>query len=393
MSRLISALGILVVLLGVFSLGVVGAHKLPVVENVYATLAGIKRAALSSPSPSPRPTLRSSPAPPLPTEPPVAAMATNTITVKTNTPGLTGTVLVALRSFFPNYPQRLVEIDRSGKVTWQYLVPDKGSVIDARKLPNGDVIYNTVDPSLYDLAFKQAAFSGGQVTEVDRSGKVVRTMRLPVTHSVDVLPNGDLLLADAGRNLVTETDPTGKVVWSWDAHDHLKAYGTGNFAGYQNTLQLINPDTMRIDEGPEWLHINNAQRLPNGDTLISLRNLNQVVEVNPAGDIVWVFGPEVVKQQHCATVLPNDHLLLVDNGNARVIEVDRTTQKIVWQYGQGLLLPIQGCAYRLPSGDTLITDSAHNRVVEVTPDKQIVWDMTITTPGTAALYRSPWSPE
>ena len=54
--------------------------------------------------------------------------------------------------------------------------------------------------------------------------------------------------------------------------------------------------------GSEWTHVNSAQRLPNGNTIVSLRNLDLVVEVNPKGDVVWTYGALVLKHQHCPFV-------------------------------------------------------------------------------------------
>jgi len=108
---------------------------------------------------------------------------------------------------------------------------------------------------------------------------------------------------------------------------------------------------------------------------------------------VWTYGALVLKHQHCPWVLENDHLLVADNGNGRVIEVDRATQQIVWEYADGLRFPVQGCAYRLPSGNTLISDSENRRVLEVTPDKQVAWELKVQIPATSGLYRAWWSPE
>jgi hypothetical protein len=141
-----------------------------------------------------------------------------------------------------------------------------------------------------------------------------------------------------------------------------------------------------------WTHVNSAQRLANGNTLISLRNFDLVVEVDPRGDVVWSYGALVLKHQHCAWLLDNGHLLITDNGNARIIEVDRATQRIVWEYGEGLKFAVQACAYRLPNGDTLITDSGNQRILEVDPAGKRVWELKVQVPETIPLYRAWWSP-
>ena len=169
---------------------------------------------------------------------------------------------------------------------------------------------------------------------------------------------------------MSELDFTsGKELWAWNALDRLKEYDGASYVGYtpeRSPNRAQRNMYVEFFEGnplnPGWTHVNSAQRLPNGNTILSLRNFDLVVEVDPQGNVVWSYGALVLKHQHCAWVLDNGHLLIADNGNARIIEVDRATQRIVWEYRGGLKFATQGCAYRLPNGDTLINglrQSAH----------------------------------
>ncbi len=102
---------------------------------------------------------------------------------------------------------------------------------------------------------------------------------------------------------------------------------------------------------------------------------NRVIEIDKASkQIIWTYGPKdspgALNNPNSAELLPNGDILIADENNNRIIEVTRAGS-IVWQYDQGL----SGAAFasRLPNGDTLITDSAHSRVIEVTPDKKVVF--------------------
>jgi len=89
-------------------------------------------------------------------------------------------------------------------------------------------------------------------------------------HEIEMLPNGNVLLYDNGdgraypisRALEIAVDPlahTGSEVWSWtDPDDYLFSTWGGD-----------------------------ADRLPNGNTLISAVMKGRIVEVNPAGEKVW----------------------------------------------------------------------------------------------------------
>lgn len=324
-----------------------------------------------------------------PSTPTAAEMSRNDLEVEAPVAGLTGTVLLALRGQYkgtPEFPQRIIEVDRRGRIVRKLDVPSENHVGDLHKLANGNYLFTVAA-----VSNRSAVPLPGNVVETDVAGNTIRNLDVHVTHSADYLGNGNLLISNGYDDKVTEFDPAGKVVWSWDAHDHIREFDATTYAGFDAAPYVFNLFNRKPTEG-EWLHLNAAQRLPNGNTVIGLRNLDLVIEVNPAGNVVWSFGPLVLKHEHCPSVLPNDHLLVTDNGNARVIEVDRRTQKIVWAYQTDLLFPAQGCALRLPNGDTLITDSFHNRVVEVTPEGRVAWRLTVKTPGAIPLYRVAWSP-
>lgn len=337
------------------------------------------------------------------------AMNTNSLEVTASGSNAGGTVLLALRSSNPAYQSRVIELNRTGEIIWEHrFTGDLRHILltDVRKTVGGDVV-------MLGCLSSQVGFCKPSdpdwLTIVGHSGAILRQYQLEATHHAEILPNGNLLTVDGHKEIVRKTSQDGRVVWEWRARDHITPYSAVNFAGYtENDRQALSirnsyavfrevtsfGGTALIEStGIDWLHTNSAQRLDNGNTVISLRNIDLVVEVDPSGGIVWSFGALLLKHQHCAWALPNGHLLVTDNGNARVAEFDRATQVVVWQYSTDLLFPSQGCAYRLPNANTLITDAGHLRVLEVTPNGDVVWRVKVTTPGTLALYRAWWSPE
>ena len=136
-----------------------------------------------------------------------------------------------------------------------------------------------------------------------------------------------------------------------------------------------------------------------GNMLISDQFNNRVIEIDPAGDIIWSFGRGPTDFSPKGIVGVNDaqrvgaFTLMAGTGTPpgvipqapggvadnRVLLVD-PFGKIVWQYGQFgqsgsgpdlLNTPVQ-CTW-LPDAHVLITDQANNRIIEVTLDKKIVW--------------------
>ncbi|RMY79249.1 hypothetical protein D0862_13212 [Hortaea werneckii] len=98
----------------------------------------------------------------------------------------------------------------------------------------------------------------------------------------------------------------------------------------------------------------------------------------------------VVALQHHATELKDGSILIFDNGvyrhhesfpYSRIIQVDRATKQIVWQYHEKnpmtFFTPFMGGAQRLANGNTLITEAANGRIFEVTMEGETVWEYVV----------------
>jgi hypothetical protein len=232
---------------------------------------------------------------------------------------------------------------------------------------------------------------------------------------------GNLLITDQYNNRVVEIDPqTRRIVWSFgsgnptlcnpgpgaiiglnDAErlsDGLTLLaGTGipagaspasaNFSCADNRVIVVNEHGTIVwqygragvtGSGPNELNVPVfAIQLPNRNILVVDQGNNRVIEIDRfTKDIVWTF--DVLNNPNSAELLPNGHILIADENNNRVIEITRS-KSIVWQYGSGdpaVTTPLQLAAFasRLPNGDTLITDSGHSRIVEVTKSKHVVFE-------------------
>ena len=147
---------------------------------------------------------------------------------------------------------------------------------------------------------------------------------------------------------------------------------------HTNAIRLIPPD---------WATAAHIPRAKAGDLLISLRNPNALIIVDPIEQQVIWYGEGIWKQQHDPDFLPNGRLLLFDNqglrghpfGQSRILEIDLFTHEIYWEYkgtsaDQIFDSWIRGAQQRLPNGNTLITESQRGRLLEVTPAGEIAWE-------------------
>ena len=288
---------------------------------------------------------------------------------------------------------QLVDMDGTVVHTWQLLEPEDPKTIRyVDLLENGNIMAVTI------LATGDAppyVFKGGGIKEVDWDGNTVWELDHPDQHhDARVLPNGNVLLLNAeevpadvasrlqgGRveggdgfwaDYVVESTLDGEVVWEWHAWEHLDP-----------DAYVVNPEDRRND----WTHGNSARRLPNGDLLISMRNVNTVAIVNrDSGEVTWRLTTPAIAQQHDAMMLDNGNVLVFDNGPARldtlphsrVIEVDPATDEVIWEYRDQAFLDffssLISSAQRLPNGNTLVNEGLTGRIFEVTSEGEIVWE-------------------
>ncbi|HLW47207.1 MAG TPA: aryl-sulfate sulfotransferase [bacterium] len=290
----------------------------------------------------------------------------------------------------------LIGLDGGVVHTWEMPYPPGlyGYLTDAGTLLyNGKVLDRTASRFIETQPWK-----GGAVLEADWRGRILWEVRHPDHHHDAMrLRNGNVLLlcmapipADLARRVqgglpgtehhgemygdyVVEMSTAGEAVWEWRSWEHL------------------DPETDRItpqDRRHEWTHANTVAELPDGNIVLSFRDISTIVIVDRrSGRIVWKLGPPALAQQHAPSPLPNGNLLIFDNGthridhpvpHSRVIEVDPATKEIVWSYRERRLFdffsPYISNAQRLPNGNTLICEGNFGRLFEVTPDGQVVWE-------------------
>ena len=196
-------------------------------------------------------------------------------------------------------------VERDGSVAWSW--QNGTGAHDMHLLPNGNLLVPTAPNAIVELtpekevvwhwqskpnseslekveihAFERLAngltmvseTGNRRIVEVDRGGTVQHEIPLKVddphwhhdTRLVRVTPDETYLVAHERDGAVREYDRDGKIVWEY-------------------YLELTGPETpTHRGHGTD---VYSAYRLPDGNTLIGGGNNNRVLEINPAGDIVW----------------------------------------------------------------------------------------------------------
>jgi hypothetical protein len=165
-------------------------------------------------------------------------------------------------------------------------------------------------------------------------------------HDVDRINASHYLVADMYANEVFVVDVRSRLVtWEWSVQSHFPLDGGGPYP-------------------TDWAHLNDVELLDDGRVVVSLRNQDQVVLVEPGEGVVeeWTLGSDgdhdILYEQHNPDYIPASDggpaLLVADSENNRIVE-------------------------RLPNGHTLVTDTAGGRVVELDRDGEVVWQLGVAT--------------
>jgi len=197
------------------------------------------------------------------------------------------------------------------------------------------------------------------------------------------LDRGNTLITEFGLNesrinRVIEVDSAGSIVWEkagLNMPQDAERLSNGNTLiteyGPQRVIEVDSAGSI-VWEYTELSEPMDAERLSNGNTLISEFGGDRVIEVNSAGSIVW--EKTGLSSPFDAERLSNGNTLIVEAkvDNGRVIEVD-SAGSIVWEKA-GLTGPVD--AERLSNGNTLITEHIGKKVSEVDSAGNEVWNIT-----------------
>jgi len=285
-------------------------------------------------------------------------------------------------------------MDMDGKIVHRWISPKdqvdipKGHEKDTywRRVhlyPNGDIAV------IYE--------NSGILAKLDKDSHVLWKVRLAAHHDLDVADDGTIHVLTrlyhkmpgihptkpVLEDFITVVDPSGKVIRKVSL---LQAIDSSLYRSLLQPIRILNrygdithTNTLEVIRSPR-------PGLPPafqaGNWLVSFSQLHTVAIVSKdTGQLVWAMSG-LWAFQHQPTLLPEGNLLVFDNRGgifgSRVMEVEPTTQTVVWKYEGTPDAPFftatTGSCQRLRNGNTLITETESGRAFEVTPAGERVWE-------------------
>ncbi|HLW79476.1 MAG TPA: aryl-sulfate sulfotransferase [Terriglobia bacterium] len=362
-----------------------------------------------------------------------------------------GIELVGL-SYETGNPIEAFAMDLSGNIIWYYDFDTTGAgfPFPMKLLPNGHIklIIANYPVGLSLDVVREVDLAGNTISEETLAGLNASLSQAGSTivatafhHDFLDLPNGDTIylvsqeenLSDVagypGMNIVigdalVELDPTGKVVWTWSAFDHLDVnYHPFGF--------------------PDWTHANAVIYSPSdGNLILSSRSLSWVMKIQYQdgagnGDVLWKLGTQGdftmqgadtgwFYNQHFPVLIGSAstgqfELGVWDNGNTRpdpasglpcgtpgaancysrgvLLNLDESakTAEVAWQ--DPLKIASICCGdinvlgngnVEMGLGDTSFSPATTGALeVTQTSPPQVVWQLYVTGQGSYRIYRVP----
>jgi hypothetical protein len=264
----------------------------------------------------------------------------------------------------------------------------------AHLFANGDIL------AIYETPFRTPYGLG--LAKLDKDSNVIWKLDENVHHDSAIAPNGDIYLlgqlvnekgyADYPELVAPFIDDTIMVVSAaGEVKKELSVVQAFLNSQYAPFLALMNinllGDVMHTNT-VQYIDAQTAEKFAfaeEGYLLISMREMNVIAVLDPAGErIVWA-QTGLWRGQHEPVMLNNGRIMIFDNqgnrgegGATRIIEFDPVKGSIDWNFEgtakEPLHSPVYGSIQRLANGNTIIVESTNGRAMEVTAEGKVVWD-------------------
>lgn len=192
-------------------------------------------------------------------------------------------------------------------------------------------------------------------------------------------PLGQILAAGSGRVMILSTN--GETLWEYPAglvHDVWMLKGGNVLFADGDSVTEVTPQKKVVFQykspTPQGGGTYSCQRLTNGLTVIGENSTGKVLEVDPAGKVVFTLQTEPAKlgehhNMRMVRKLDNGNYLVCHSG-ARTVKEYTPGGRVVWESVQpgGVAF----AAIRTPKGSTLV--SSLDQIIEYDKDGAKIWE-------------------
>lgn len=245
--------------------------------------------------------------------------------------------------------------DELGKGSEVFEVDDRGNIVwqctcvlcfahSAKRLDNGNtLIADTLNNRIIEVDHNsQIIFTS------DTWGKGTGTLsdgsHLNYPNDITPLSDGSLLITDRNNDRCLIAGRDGTVIWQFS--EGLKHPHNADMSS-DDTILICNSDINQVweidrtcnsviwrygdREGQSLSFPRDADRLKNGNTLITDSRNHRILEVTPSGETIWQYQVDYYASFYEADMLENGHILIADQHHHQVTEIDRAGN-ILWQF-------------------------------------------------------------
>ncbi len=237
----------------------------------------------------------------------------------------------------------VIEVDKNGNIVWQCTCPLRFAH-SAKRLSKGTtVIADTLNNRIIEVSpdseilFTSESWGDGRGILSDGT-----TLEYP--NDITILDDERFLITDRNHDRCLIADRAGQILWQYC--DGLKHPHNGDITD-TGTILICNSDLNEVWEidpeenqviwiygrkaGQELSFPRDADRLPNGNTLITDSRHHRILEVTPEGKIVWQYQVDYYASFYEADILENGNILIADQHHHQVTEIDRAGN-IIWRF-------------------------------------------------------------
>lgn len=306
-------------------------------------------------------------------------------------------------------------MDRDGKVIhewrpdWFEIWPDDSYLPDNRKpqSPPGVLVHGAAVTPDGDLVVN---FEHLSTVRLDPCGGVRWKLPNFAHHSVALTEDGNVWVAAerevAGAPGVTEEiypgirdltiqkiSPEGEILFEASLVDILEQndlLGLLHMSATENRTTPVSGDILHVNDVEEFPASMPAGFFRPGDILVSLRNINTILVIDPSDLSVKFASTGHVLRQHDADFVSGDRITVFDNRNtdgsalikgqnrSRMLEIEAPSGMVheILPESPDYFTNIMGKQQRLPNGNTLVTVTWQGQALELGPDGRLAWQLT-----------------